>query len=149
MTKLYTHFWVLQSQKWVFAQDILRNMNTKTKRSPKKPKVPGVTRHVLADNVRKLLGSKYPTIENKNGALAKDAGISLSSVQRVLQAETGPSLDNVELLAIAFDVQVYQLLLPNLDVENPQIVRGASAAERKAYALMARASRNKPESTDG
>lgn len=66
-------------------------------------------------------------------ALAKDAGVSLSTIQRVLSKESGASLDNIEAIAAAFDVSVYQLLIPSLDILNPQVVQGAVKNEERMY----------------
>lgn len=92
-------------------------------------------RQVLSANLKALMSSHpdYRENDNKPKALAKAADISLSSVQRVMNAEVGASLDTLEQIAAVFDIAVYQLLLPNLDPANPQIVSGASAAERKWY----------------
>lgn len=106
----------------------------------RKKKVPGIMRAVLAENVRALMEREFQEVDNKVLALAKRAGLSLSSVQRTLAGDTGASIDTIERLSVALGVSPYQLLLPELDVLNPQIVNGASAAERRLYAAMRRAS---------
>jgi len=75
-------------------------------------------RYVLADNVVALMDRKFGDRENKPGALAKAAGLSLSTVQRTISAESGASVDTIESLALALDVFPYQLLLPELDVQS-------------------------------
>lgn len=50
-----------------------------------------------------------------------------------MAGKTGATLDNIESIAEAFDLSVYQILLPSLDVNNPQIVKGASKTEQLAY----------------
>lgn len=77
----------------------------------------------------------YHLVANKPGAVAKDAGVSLSTVQRIMSAQVGASLDNIEAIANVFDLSAYQMLIPELDVSNPQIVHGASKAEERAYRL--------------
>lgn len=104
----------------------------------KRRKVAGFMRVVVAQNVRHLVDRHYVDVDNKPMRLAKDADISLSSAQRVLKAEVGASIDTLESIADVFDLSVYQLVLPNLDVENPQIVTGASSAERSMYARFKR-----------
>jgi transcriptional regulator with XRE-family HTH domain len=99
----------------------------------KTPKVPGIMRQVLARNVRKLMEHHYADNPNRPKALAKDAGVSLSTVQRILAAENGASLDNIESVALALQVSSYQLLIPVLDTKNPQVVKGAMEAERRFY----------------
>lgn len=95
-------------------------------------------REVLAQNVRQLIDHHYKDSENRPKALANDTGLSLSSVQRVLSAEAGASIDTIEVIANAFDLSTYHLVLPNLDAQNPQVVAGASSAERAMYAQFRR-----------
>jgi transcriptional regulator with XRE-family HTH domain len=108
------------------------------KGQPKKRKYVGFMRSVLAQNVRALIDHHYKDSDNRPKALATDTGLSLSSVQRVLNAEAGASIDTIEVIANAFDLSTYHLVLPNLDVQNPQIVAGASSAERAMYAQFRR-----------
>ena len=99
----------------------------------KRPKIPGFMRAVLADNVQRLMLLHYAQNSNRPKALSVDAGVSLSTVQRILARDVGASLDNIEAMATAFDVSVYQLLIPELDTANPQVVLGASETERRLY----------------
>ena len=99
----------------------------------KRPKIPGYMRTILAINTKNLLDYHFSESSNKPLALAEKSGLSLSSIQRVLNVNVGSSIDSIESIAEAFDISVYQLLLPNLDVENPQVVTGASASERQLY----------------
>lgn len=112
----------------------MRKMKGQTKR----PKYVGFMRTVVASNVRALIDDHYKESPNKPKALAKATGLSLSSVQRVLSAEAGASIDTLEAIANAFEISVYQLVLPNLDPGNPQVVSGATAAERSLYAAFRR-----------
>ena len=95
-------------------------------------------RQVVAQNVRNLVEHHYANEDNKPKRLAQDAQISLSSAQRVLAADVGASIDTLESIANVFEISVYQLVLPNLDVSNPQVVSGASSAERSMYAAFRR-----------
>jgi transcriptional regulator with XRE-family HTH domain len=97
----------------------------------KTPKAPGFMRQVLAVNVSKLMEHHYRESGNKPRALAKDAGVSLSTIQRMLKAENGATIDNIEAVASAFRMSAYQLLLPMLDVQNPPIVQGAPKDEER------------------
>jgi DNA-binding phage protein len=108
------------------------------KGQPKKRKYVGFMREVLAQNVRQLIDHHYKDSDNRPKALANDTGLSLSSVQRVLSAEAGASIDTIEVIANAFDLSTYHLVLPNLDAQNPQVVAGASSAERAMYAQFRR-----------
>jgi transcriptional regulator with XRE-family HTH domain len=117
----------------------------------KTPKVPGFMRTVLASNIIRLLdqhAAKEPNVTKKQRWLAKEAGISFSSVQRICKAETGANLENLELIAAAFNLSTYQLLLPNLEVENPQVVKGATKDEELLYAKWRKAKRAPDVSSD-
>lgn len=105
------------------------------KTGPKKRKVPGFMREVLALNITNLMQQHYRDSPNKPLKLAKEAGVSLSTVQRLINKETGATLDNIEAIAAAFQLSAYQLLLPALEAKNPQVVRGATKDEERLYRL--------------
>ncbi len=69
--------------------------------------------------------------ENKPKSMGKATGHSTSSIQRILNQETGITLEILTNLAEAFNLSPYQFLIPNLDVENPQIVVGARISEQR------------------
>lgn len=83
-------------------------MNGQTKRR----KTPGEMREVLAQNINRLMESRYRESTNRPMALAKDAGVTLSTVQRTLSRETGASIDTLESFAKVFGLAAYQLLMP-------------------------------------
>jgi len=112
---------------------------------PKGPKYVSHMRKPVGDNVRALMERAFEMSSNKPRELAKRAGVSLSTVQRVISGEIGPSLDILEQLATALDVSTYQLVLPNLDAENPQVVTGASIAEKRLYSRWRLANRENTE----
>lgn len=90
-------------------------------------------RQVLALNVQKLVEHHFGNSSNKPMALAKAAGVSLSTAQRIMGAETGASLDNIEAIAAVFDLSAYQMLIPSLDPMNPPLVKGATKLEERIY----------------
>lgn len=67
----------------------------------RKKKTPGIMRDILAINVKALMEREFVDEPNMPKALAKRAGLSLSSVQRTLSAETGASVDTIEALGLA------------------------------------------------
>jgi len=69
-------------------------------------------REVLAQNINRLMEQRYKESSNRPRALAVDAGVSLSTVQRTLSREAGASVDTVESFAKVFGLQAYQLLMP-------------------------------------
>lgn len=94
-------------------------------------------RSVLASNLERLLLHHYKEEPNKTARqkrLAREASVSFSTVQRVMDAEVGLSLDHIESVSRAFGLAAYQLLLPNLNVKNPQVIRGATKGEEEFYA---------------
>jgi methylphosphotriester-DNA--protein-cysteine methyltransferase len=78
----------------------------------RKRKTPGELREVLAQNINRLMEQRYKETANRPLALAKDAGVSLSSVQRTLSRETGATVDTVEAFAKVFGLPPFQLLVP-------------------------------------
>lgn len=106
--------------------------------NPPSHRPPGTMRAVVADNIKRRMEVCFEQSTNRPKSLAKEAGMSLSSIQRILSTEQAPTTDALEKIAIALDVAPYQLLLIHLDERNPQIVAGESAAERKFYAALAR-----------
>lgn len=78
----------------------------------KKRKTPGDMREVLAQNLNRLMEQRYKESSNRPLALAKDARLSLSSVQRTLSRETGASIDTVESFAKVFGLPPFQLIVP-------------------------------------
>ena len=107
----------------------------------KTPKAPGLTRQVIGRNVARLLDYHYahlPSLTQRQRALAKDSGVGFGTVQRITKGEVGASIDNIEQLALALQVSVYQIVLSTLDVKNPQVVKGASEDEQRLYRLWRR-----------
>ena len=58
-----------------------------------KRKTPGIMRDVLANNINALMARVYVESDNKPRALAHDAGLSLSTVQRTISCECDASID--------------------------------------------------------
>jgi hypothetical protein len=92
-------------------------------------------RQVLAQNVSALMEIHYRGSSNKPKALAADAGVSLSTIQRMLDLEAGASMDTIEAVAGAFQLSSYQLLVPGLNAGNPQVVKGATKEEERLYRM--------------
>jgi hypothetical protein len=69
-------------------------------------------RKILAQNIDWLMEQRYPDNPNRPLALAKEARVSLSSVQRTLSGQTGASVDTVEVFAKVFGVAAFDLLIP-------------------------------------
>lgn len=104
----------------------------------RRKKTPGIMRDILAINVLALMKKEFPEEPNKVRALSQKADISFSSVQRLLRGETGATIDTIESVSLALNVSPYQLLIPELDIENPQTLQGVTAAEKRLYANIRR-----------
>jgi transcriptional regulator with XRE-family HTH domain len=76
----------------------------------KKTKVAGIVRKTFALNVLRMMNERYAQSGNKAMSLAKDAGVSMSSIQRAIGGETAPNLDTVEAIAAALRVKPEYLL---------------------------------------
>lgn len=106
-------------------------------RKPKTPKLPTVTRKILGNNVELLMRREYRGYTNMPEELAKNAGTSQSTIERIIAAQIGTSVDTVERIAKALGVSVYQLFIPNLSPANPQVVKGATLEEERLYSMVA------------
>lgn len=102
-------------------------------RKPKSPKVPGQLRKVVAANVDLMAKIEFREEKNVPLALAQLAGVSKSTVQRIMSGDVGADLETIEKVAKALGLIPYQLFIPNLDVKNPQVAKGAMPGEYRAY----------------
>lgn len=72
------------------------------------------TRRVLADNVRSRMDERFRGETDMVRVFAESAGVSRSTVQRVLDAEViGISIDTLTQLANALHCEPYELLMPD------------------------------------
>jgi hypothetical protein len=90
-----------------FSEEYFSDMTGK-----KPPKATGRVRRAFAQNVRGLLDDRFSGSANKPKALSVLAGISLSSVQRAVSGETSPTLDTVEAIADALQIEPHKLIQP-------------------------------------
>jgi len=93
----------------------------------KQPKPLSAIKPIVAQNITKLMNDRFPDNQysNRTGkaiALAKKSGLGKNTVLRIMDPDdtTSISIDNLEVLAIALKVLPYQLLIPYLNVDNPQ-----------------------------
>lgn len=102
-------------------------------------KVASELRRALARNVNLRADFLYGERPNIPEAIRErshrkpEERLAKSLVQGIMAATVGTSVDQLEKLAAGLDLLPYQLLLPNLDERNPQVVRGALPGEEKAY----------------
>ncbi|WGS50835.1 helix-turn-helix domain-containing protein [Paraburkholderia sp. D15] len=96
----------------------------------------------------------HPTLATQT-ALARKAGISQSSIQRVLTAAVHPQLDVIEAIASSFRVTPAQLLMEDLDTGTVGVSRdhteldGLSETDRDKVASYARFLRHENQVKSG
>jgi len=69
---------------------------------------------VLKQNLRALMEA-HPVLANRK-ALAARTGVSARTVGGILKDGGNPNLANLEALALAYKLEVWELLMPGLDV---------------------------------
>lgn len=86
-----------------------RSRNTKSKRPPT------AIRAVLGRNVKALRDFKFRHIRkitDRNDAVRAATGIAVSQVNRIINGDSGASIDYVEYLAELFECKPHELLQP-------------------------------------
>lgn len=77
-----------------------------------------------------LLMQLTQTTQNR---LARLSGVGQRSIGRILKGEQIPSLDICDQIAHAFGLRAWQMLLPNINPQDPPQLERASAAERRLF----------------
>jgi hypothetical protein len=90
---------------------------------------------ILADNILNLMA--FHGIQS-NAALAKAAKIDPSTVGRMINKKHASQIDRVQAVARVFDLDAWQLMIPNLDPSNPPVVQ-LTAVERDLYERLRKA----------
>jgi DNA-binding XRE family transcriptional regulator len=88
-------------------------------------------RDVVADNIVRLMDA-HPEMGTQN-ALARASKVPQRTIGRIVNKEVTPSIDVLFELAKAFDLQAWQLLVPDLDPKSAPVLRIATAAEEALY----------------
>ncbi len=92
-------------------------------------------RKLYADNIRACLSHDKaeggPCYDMKR--LAQMAGLTPSTIGRIVSLEHAPVIDTMEAIARSFRLQVWQMLVPKLDPSAPP-VQPYTAAELALYA---------------
>lgn len=95
-------------------------------------------RAVLAENLQALMKAnpKYSTLLALERATATRGGgkkIGKTTLGNILAKSTPINLDYIEILAKVFSLAPWQMLVPGLRPENPQILRSTGAEEEALY----------------
>ncbi len=88
-------------------------------------------REILAANLQRLMEAR-PHL-NTLPRIAAAGGPSNGTLDRIRRCQAGASIDQLEKLARVFELEPWQLLIDGLEPNNPPLVRGASAAERRVW----------------
>lgn len=89
------------------------------------------TRDVLADNLNRLMLA-YPSLDS-NPKLAKRSKLGVGTIARVRNSDAAATLDTLDKLAGCFDLQPWQMLVPDLDPKSPPVLRSMSPAESELF----------------
>lgn len=87
---------------------------------------------VVSDNLSRLMkyhGHKTPT------QAAKASGIKQQQIDRILKGQK-VRVDTLENLARSYGLEPYQMLVPDLDPGNPQVLRSLGPQEDRVYKVM-------------
>jgi len=94
-------------------------------------KQPPKPRDMLAQNLTALMAGKID--KESQSALKRRSGVAQSTIGRILKGQVNYRIETVAALAKAFNLEPWQLLVPNLDPGNLPILRAASAQEKALY----------------
>lgn len=85
----------------------------------------------LWQNLEALMKHRYGSTNLSK--LAADCGFSQSTATRIKQQGTAIGLDRLEMIAHAFGLSTWQLLVPGFDPKNPPTLQPMSPRERALY----------------
>lgn len=95
---------------------ILRAMNNMTSKA------------VLAANLRKLMDTE----QLSEAQTAKKTGVSQKGINKILNQETSAGIDLIEKVAKAFKITTSQLLTPNIDKDEIELINSYRLAPDQA-----------------
>lgn len=97
------------------------------------------SRKVLAHNLRTLFlyAKEHKDAGPRNAAeLEAVSGVSDSATSRYLSASASANLDHLSRIASAYEIEVWQLMYPNLEPANLPVLR-QSPTEKELYEILA------------
>ena len=85
----------------------------------------------LAQNVKALMAHREgPTTQ---GELHRRSGVAQATIGRVLKGDQTARVETVAMIARAYSLEPWQLLVPGMDPSNPPTIRAASKEEQALY----------------
>jgi len=96
------------------------------------PRGPAVLSELFRRNLDALMRADREL--NTQAALAKASRIGQRSVSRILRGEQSPTLDMVGKLAHAFGLEPWQMLVPDLEPDNPPITKQIDKSQQELLA---------------
>jgi hypothetical protein len=88
------------------------------------------SRAVIAANLRRLMDrqGRASVTEQDLAKMARRAGESLSqsTINRILNAKVSVGVDHLMILAALFDLEPWQMLVPDLDPDDPPVLASIS-----------------------
>ena len=104
------------------------------------PKRDKPSQMVIANNLERILTARALD----TAGAAKVMGVTTFQMTRLLSGEHAVTLRTLDRIAAAFGYEPYQLLVPDLNAGNPQILRVLSAAEERLYKALEEARKDPP-----
>lgn len=111
-----------------------------SKKGPKRDIPASRFRRTLAANLERLM-RQYADL-NSSPKLEAKSHVKLATINRIRRCETGATLDTLDALAGAFDLQPWQLLVPDMQPDNPPVLTAVSDAEKALYERLAKAAQD-------
>lgn len=89
------------------------------------------TAAALWQNIQTLMRKRYGG-ENLS-RFSEDCGFAQSTASRIKAQQTATGLDKIDMIARAFGLATWQLLVPGLDPDHPPALQPVSNKERELY----------------
>lgn len=90
------------------------------------------SRDIIAKNIKALM-QKHDHSENDLFKLSK---VAQSTINRTLKRESAITIDKLDAIAHVYGVASWQLMIPDLDTDNPQMLKVLSIKEQNFYIKM-------------
>lgn len=101
---------------------------------------------VVAENVKRLKNESKSLGTVKQ--IAKRARIGEGSVHRILHGQVACAIDTLDAVAVAYGLQAWQLLIPDIDPQNPPTLRTIGPREDEFMRRLAALRAEYPDITE-